>query len=165
MGSSCSRTPRKRAMNRPMSSICRLPAKDQSPVVCHRGCTPPAGRIGSRSGGTAGRCPHRRCRGRSTGSAHRPCCAAPACCPGSMVVAAGGAAAEAASAARPCPRRGQQAAQPVKAGGLGKVLLEEALADLKAAQPVYRAVPPRRGSKNNCTSSEVPGSSNRSVSV
>ena len=65
--------------------------------------------------------------------------------PGGMVVAAGGAAAEGGIGGKAVPCRGQQAAQPVKAGGLGKVLLEVALADLKAAQPVHRAVPPPQG--------------------
>ena len=60
--------------------------------------------------------------------------------PGGMEVAAGGAAAEGGAGVQPAVCRGKQADQVVKAGGLGKVLLEKALADLKAAQPVHGAV-------------------------
>ena len=59
------------------------------------------------------------------------------CIPEGMVVAIGGAAAESGSGVQLAARRGQQAAQTVKACGLGKALLEVALTDLKAAQPVW----------------------------
>ena len=65
--------------------------------------------------------------------------------PGGMEVAAGGAAAEGGAGVQPAVCRGKQADQAVKAGGLGKVLLEKALADLKAAQPVHGAVAAPQG--------------------
>ena len=46
---------------------------------------------------------------------------------------------------QPAVCRGKQADQVVKAGGLGKVLLEKALANLKAAQPVHGAVAAPQG--------------------
>lgn len=60
--------------------------------------------------------------------------------PEGMVVAIGGAAAESGSGAQLAARRGKKAAQTIKACGLGKALLEVALTDLKAAQPVHCAV-------------------------
>lgn len=65
--------------------------------------------------------------------------------PGGVEVAAGGAAAEGGAGIQPAVCRGKQADQVVKAGGLGKVLLEKALADLKAAQPVHGAVAAPQG--------------------
>ena len=65
--------------------------------------------------------------------------------PGGVEVAAGGAAAEGGAGVQPAVCRGKQADQVVKAGGLGKVLLEKALADLKAAQPVHGAVAAPQG--------------------
>ena len=65
--------------------------------------------------------------------------------PGGMEVAAGGAAAEGGAGVQPAVCRGKQADQVVKAGGLGKVLLEKALADLKAAQPVHGAIAAPQG--------------------
>ena len=65
--------------------------------------------------------------------------------PGGMEVASGGAAAEGGAGVQPAVCRGKQADQVVKAGGLGKVLLEKALADLKAAQPVHGAVAAPQG--------------------
>ena len=65
--------------------------------------------------------------------------------PGGMEVAVGGAAAEGGAGVQPAVCRGKQADQVVKAGGLGKVLLEKALADLKAAQPVHGAVAAPQG--------------------
>ena len=64
---------------------------------------------------------------------------------GGVEVAAGGAAAEGGACVQPAVCRGKQADQVVKAGGLGKVLLEKALADLKAAQPVHGAVAAPQG--------------------
>ena len=64
---------------------------------------------------------------------------------GGVEVAAGGAAAEGGAGVQPAVCRGKQADQVVKAGGLGKVLLEKALADLKAAQPVHGAVAAPQG--------------------
>ena len=122
----------------------QIAGKDQSPVVCHGDAhRQPVGlalaqaaqlgdaRIGAVRAGQLGQ-----------PAAHA---AQHQRVPGGMVVAAGGAAAEGGIGGKAVPRRGQQAAQPVKAGGLGKVLLEIALADLKAAQPVHRAVPPPQG--------------------
>ena len=121
-----------------------MPEKDQSPVVCHGDAhRQPVGlalaqaaqlgdaRIGAVGAGQLGQ-----------PAAHA---AQHQRVPEGMVVAIGGAAAEGGIGGKAVPRRGQQAAQPVKAGGLGKVLLEVALADLKAAQPVHRAVPPPQG--------------------
>ena len=65
--------------------------------------------------------------------------------PGGVEVAAGDAAAEGGTGVQPAVCRGKQADQVVKAGGLGKVLLEKALADLKAAQPVHGAVAAPQG--------------------
>ena len=65
--------------------------------------------------------------------------------PGGVEVAAGGAAAEGGAGVQPAVCRSKQADQVVKAGGLGKVLLEKALADLKAAQPVHGAVAAPQG--------------------
>ena len=60
--------------------------------------------------------------------------------PGGVVVAIGSAAAKGCSGVQSIACRSKQADQAVKPGGLGKVLLEVAFADLKAAQPVHRAV-------------------------